>query len=86
MSQDLLEFPCDFVVKVMGRTGPDFEAAAVAILRRHVPDLAEGAVTVRASRAGNYSALSARFRANSREQLDALYRELTACDQVVMAL
>jgi hypothetical protein len=86
MSQDLLKFPCDFVVKVMGRAGPEFEAAAVTILHRHVPDLAEGAISVRASRGGNYLALSATFRATSREQLDALYRELTACDQVVMAL
>lgn len=82
----LLEFPCDFPLKVMGLAGPDFEAEVIAIVRRHVPDLAEGAISVRASSGGKYSALSISFRAHSREQLDALYRELTACPLVSMAL
>jgi hypothetical protein len=86
MQETLLEFPCDFPLKVMGRAGPAFESAVVAIVRRHVPDLSEGAISVRPSRGGNYSALNLVIRATSRAQLDALYRDLTACDQVVMAL
>ena len=85
-TDSLLEFPCDFPLKVMGRAGPDFEAEVIAIVRRHVPDLAEGGISVRASSGGNYAALSFNFRAHSREQLDALYQDLTACRLVSMAL
>jgi len=86
MQETLLEFPCDFVLKVMGRNGPEFENAVLAIVRRHVADLGEGAVSTRPSRGGNYCALTVAFRAGSLEQLDALYRDLTACPHVVMAL
>jgi putative lipoic acid-binding regulatory protein len=85
-TDSLLEFPCDFPLKVMGRAGPDFEATVIAIVRKHAPDLAEGAISIRASSGGNYTALSFVLRANSREQLDALYHELTACPLVSMAL
>lgn len=86
MQESLIEFPCDFPVKVMGRSGDDFESAVIGIVRRHVPDLGEGAVILRPSRNGNFTAMTFTIRATSRAQLDALYGDLTACDQVVMAL
>lgn len=70
----------------MGRAGAEFEAAVITIVRRHFPQLPEGAVTARPSREGNYCALNVVVHATSREQLDALYRDLTACEHVVMAL
>jgi putative lipoic acid-binding regulatory protein len=86
MTEELLTFPCDFPLKVMGRAGDEFEGAVLSILRRHVPDLSEGAITIRASSGGNYSALSIVVCATSRAQLDALYRDLTGSPHVVMAL
>ncbi len=84
--ETLLEFPCDFPIKVMGRNSDDFDTAVVAIVRRHAPDLTEAAVQTRASRGANYLAVTITVRATSREQLDNIYRDLTACEQVVMAL
>ncbi|WJW75925.1 DUF493 domain-containing protein [Thiohalobacter sp. IOR34] len=81
-----IEFPCDFPVKVMGRHSEHFEAHVVTLVRRHVPDLGEGAVSTRASGKGNYLSVTVRIRATSREQLDALYRELTADDEILMVL
>lgn len=86
MTDALLQFPCEFPLKVMGRTGPEFETAVLAIIRRHVPALGEGAVILRPSSGGKYTALSVVIRAESRAQMDALYRELTSCPHVVMAL
>jgi len=79
-------FPCRFPIKVMGRGDEEFEIAVVQILRKHVPDLAEGAITRRDSRQGNYAALTIVIQAQSRAQLDALYTDLSACEQVLMAL
>ncbi len=85
-STPLLEFPCDFAIKAMGRAGTDLEAVVVGIVRRHAPDLGEGAVRSRPSRDGNYLSVTVTLHADSREQLDDIYRELTAHEQVLMAL
>jgi len=81
-----LQFPCDFPLKVMGRAEAGFEAHVVTLVRRHVPDLGEAAVQTRASGRGNYLSVTVRVRARSRAQLDALYRELTASERVLMVL
>jgi putative lipoic acid-binding regulatory protein len=82
----LLQFPCDFPIKVMGRAGNDFEFAVVQILRKHIPDLAEGAISRRDSKQNNYSAITIVVEAKSREQLDAIYQDLSACEHILMAL
>lgn len=81
-----LEFPCEFPIKAMGRAGEGLDVLVVEIVGRHVGDLPEGAVRVRDSRGGNYLSVTVTVRATSREQLDAIYRELNACDQVLMTL
>ena len=84
--QELLRFPCDFPIKVMGRAEPGFELLVVEIVRRHAPELGEGAVSVRESSGGRYLAVTLTIRAESRAQLDAIYRELTAHPKVLMSL
>ncbi len=82
----LLEFPCRFPVKAMGRNSADFtEVISGIILSR--AELAQGeAIKTSPSKAGNYLALTAVIEAQSQEQLDDIYQALTDCDQVVMAL
>ncbi|MFU8838132.1 MAG: YbeD family protein [Thiohalomonadaceae bacterium] len=82
----LLEFPCDFPIKAMGRDDGEFETLVIGIVRRHAPDLHETAIQSRPSKAGNYLSVTVTVRAHSREQLDNIYLELTACEQVLMAL
>jgi putative lipoic acid-binding regulatory protein len=81
-----LKFPCRIDIKAMGPAHDAFTATVVEIVRRHVPDLAEDAVTTRDSRQGNYVAVTVRVQAESREQMDAIYRELTAHESVTIAL
>lgn len=81
-----LEFPCRIDIKAMGPARDGFTATVVEIVRRHVPELAENAVTTRDSRQGNYVAVTVRVHAESREQMDAIYRELTAHESVTIAL
>jgi putative lipoic acid-binding regulatory protein len=84
--RELLGFPCEFPIKVMGRAEEGFEDLVVEIVRRHAPDLGEGAVQVRDSRGGNYLSVTVTIRAESRAQLDAIYRDLTGDERVLMAL
>jgi len=82
----LLEFPCDFPIKVMGKTSDTFIASVIAIVQRHAPDFRPESATVRASAAGNYLAITCTLRATGKPQLDALYRELTAHPEVSLVL
>ncbi len=81
-----LEFPCQFPVKAIGRDTDEFEAIVTEIIRRHVPDLSDDAVTTRSSSGGKYLSVTATFIAESQEQLDAMYYELSSHEQVLMVL
>jgi putative lipoic acid-binding regulatory protein len=82
----LLEFPGDFPIKVMGRRDGDLRALTQAIIERHTGALEESSVRTRTSSDGNFVALTYTVRAASRAQLDDIYRELSACKAVLMAL
>ncbi|NMG13957.1 YbeD family protein [Aromatoleum bremense] len=82
----LLEFPCDFPIKIMGARVDEFAQSVVEVVLRHAPDFDARLVEMRPSRKGNYLALTCTIRAVSRPQLDALYRELTAHPLVKVVL
>ena len=84
--ETLLEFPCDFPIKVMGRAEPGFDELIVELVRKHVPDLKEGAVRSRPSKGGKWISVTVTLRAESKAQIDAIYLDLTAHEKVVMAL
>lgn len=81
-----LAFPCEFPIKVMGRHDSDLRALTQAIIERHAGPVDESSVRVRRSTDGNFLAVTYLVRADSREQLDAIYRELTVCKSVLMTL
>ena len=82
----LLEFPCDFPIKIMGRRVDGYAQAVLEIVQRHAPDFDGATVEMRASKQGGYLSLTCTVRATSRAQLDALYRELTAHPLVKVVL
>ncbi len=84
--ESLLAFPCDFPIKVMGRTQKGFAQAVVEIVKRHAPDFDPAALEMRSSREGHYLSLTLTVKAESREQLDDLYRELCDHPMVTMVL
>ena len=86
VEESALKFPCEFPIKAMGKADCELDSIVVGIVRRHAPDLAEGAIYSRASKKGNYLSVTVVVRATSREQLDAIYQDLVDCEQVIMAL
>ncbi|MCE5181512.1 MAG: DUF493 domain-containing protein [Betaproteobacteria bacterium] len=82
----LLEFPCAFPVKIMGEAKDGFADAMLEIVLRHAPDFAPASMEMKASSAGKYVSLTCTITATSQEQLDALYREISAHPMVAMAL
>lgn len=76
-SESLIEYPSDFPIKVMGPTHIDFAPTIITVVQKHDQDFHEGKMEVRPSAKGNYTGLTCTVRAISREQLDALYTELS---------
>lgn len=84
--QSLIEYPCDFPIKVMGANVDGFAAAIAQVARQFDPDFDAQTIETRPSKAGNYLGVTITIRATSRPQLDALYRTLTTHPMVKMVL
>lgn len=76
-SESLIEFPCAFPIKVMGVAQEGFAEAVLAAVRLHDPGFEAASLEMRSSSGGKYLSLTCTITATSREQLDALYRELS---------
>ena len=68
----LLEFPCDFPLKIMGKAQDELAQAVLEIVTRHAPGFDGATMEMRASSGGNYLSLTCTVVATSKPQLDAL--------------
>ena len=82
--ESLLAFPCDFPIKVMGLSRQGFAQAIIEVVKIHSPDYDPASVEMRSSREGKYLSLTITVKAESRGQLDALYRDL--CDHPMVSM
>lgn len=84
---NLIDYPCDFPLKVMGKNHVDFEVYVLETVNRHVGGhLTKDSIKTRPSKTGKYISLTITFLAHSQKQVDAIYIELTAHELVLMAL
>lgn len=82
----LLEFPCDFPVKIMGETSAGFADAMLQVVLRHAPDFIAASMEMKVSSSGRFISLTFTITAVSQSQLDALYRDISNHPLVSMAL
>ena len=82
----LIEYPCDFPIKVMGARVDGFAEAMAAVAQQFDPGFNPATIEMRPSKAGNYLSVTLTIRATSREQLDNMYRALTSHSMVKVAL
>ena len=84
--ETLLEFPCVFPLKVIGRNVVEFEGEVFSIVQKHIPEAKRDAVTRRPSAGNKYLALTVTFVADNQMQLDELYLELNRHELVLVTL
>ena len=82
----LIEYPCNFPLKILGHARAGYAQAVLGVVKQHMPDYDGADMEMRPSRKGKYLSLTCTVRATSREQLDALYRDLCDHPMVVMVL
>lgn len=86
VEESLITYPSDFPIKIMGPMHETFTAVIVEVVTQHDPEFHTGRLETRPSSKGNYLSLTATVRATSREQLDNLYRALSAHPMVKVVL
>lgn len=82
----LIDFPCDFVIKAMGKTKSDFQSCAMDIAQRHDPKFNSTRVVVRESKKGTYTSLSITVYAEDKPHLDRIYQDLHDNEHVLWAM
>ncbi|WP_323752650.1 DUF493 domain-containing protein [Marinobacter sp.] len=81
-----IEFPCDYVIKVIGDSAPDFIDVVAAIVEKHSPGIDKTALSVNDSRNGRFCSVRVKIVATGEPQLKALFEELKATGRVHMVL
>ena len=84
--ETLLTFPCDFPIKMMGRDTPGFHATARSLVEKHTGPLADDAIRSSLSRNGRFVSITVTVNAQSQQQLDDIYRDVSSHEDVLMAL
>ncbi|MES1929498.1 hypothetical protein SADO_09589 [Salinisphaera dokdonensis CL-ES53] len=84
--ETLLEFPCRFPIKAFGKDEDDFQERVYKLIKAHVPELERSDLSMRNSSGGKYAAVTADIMAQSQDQLDAIYNDLTDSGTVLMSL
>ncbi len=83
-AESLVEYPCDFPLKIFGAQHPDLAQSVLDVVMRHAPDFVASTIEMRASKNAKYISLTCTIRATSRKQLDAVYQEL--CDHPLVKM
>ncbi|MCB1853310.1 MAG: DUF493 family protein [Pseudomonadales bacterium] len=81
-----IEFPCDYPVKVLGRSGHDFLEVIVEVFERHDPGFDREGISVRDSSKGTFTAITITITATGPDQLSALHEDLLATGRVQMVI
>ena len=84
--ETLLEFPCEFPIKMMGRDTPEFHSTARKLIEKHTGPIDDDAIQSAVSRNGRFVSITVTVNALSQQQLDDIYRDVTANENVLMAL
>jgi len=84
--KELLTFPTDYPIKIVGRPSAEFRARIHAVVIQHAPDVETDRISERLSENGNFLSISYTIVARSREQVIALAKDLTATEGVLMVI
>ena len=84
--ESLLDFPCTFPIKMMGRDTPVFRQTVRELVEKHTGPVDDAAVQNALSKNGRFVSVTITVSAESQQQLDDIYRDVSAHDDVIMAL
>ena len=81
-----LQFPCQFPLKVMGKNVDALRESIEHIVNKHVAVEHQLSITERSSKGARFTSITITIDAQSRAQLDDLYRAFNSHSDVMMVL
>jgi putative lipoic acid-binding regulatory protein len=84
--KDLIQFPADYMFKIMGEACPEFEQDVLSVLHAQFPNMTEGSIKLTYSKGNKYLSISATVYAERFEQLELTYQALKANPRVLFYL
>ena len=85
-TESLMQFPMEFPIKIMGVATEDFLDIVHGIAREHFEDFSEEFTKTEYSRTGKYMSVTITVNAQSKDQLDNVYRTYTSHPKVKIVL
>ena len=84
--ETVLEFPCDFEVKAMGKATAEFQDVVYAIFKKHYPEFDPKKTKHKPSKNGNFVSISVMVYTTSKPHLDGIYQDLTDSGHVLWSM
>jgi len=82
----IIEFPCDFPIKVIGRSSTRLSELILSIIRQHIDDFLAESMCSKKSGQGKYTSVTITVRVSSKNILDAIYKDLSSNPEIIMVL
>jgi len=84
--ETLIQFPCDFPIKIIGTNSPVFVTEIIEMVIKHFPETTDEKISHKPSEKGNYAAITVVVYVMDKPSLDALYIDLTSHPDIKMVL
>lgn len=84
--ETLVEFPCDFMIKAMGKSNPEFHQAVVSIVQQHDETFTTDKIVTRESKKGTFVSVTFHVYVENKPDLDAIYQNLTDSEHVLWSM
>ena len=75
--ESLLEFPCNFDIKVMGEANANFSKDIICIIKEHDSNFNSSKIEMKGSSNGKYISLTCSVHVKNQRQLDKIYIDLS---------
>ena len=84
--ESLIQFPCFFPIKIIGKNTNQFQAEVMSIINSHFPGPPEPEIRCNQSQGSNYIAITATVYVHDQTTLDSLYQNLSKHPDMKMVL
>lgn len=84
--KSLIDFPCHFPIKIIGKNTADFAEQIAQIIARHFPDTPNTAIRSKKSQQGAYLSITVTIYVHDQLSLNAFYQELSKHPEMKMVL
>jgi len=81
-----IEFPCDYPIKILGRSCDHFKGTVLEIVEQHSPDYDRSSVVIKDSSKGTFVSMTVTIIATGKPQLEALHGDLKNSGVVTMVM